>query len=346
MLRRFLKRPLKRALALGAAVGLVGLLGLNLLAYSHAWRMTHYAAAGTRTPSPGELGLWAKAWTLLTGVNVPRPVNTRTPDDLGLAFETLRYPSASRPGEAAVELEAWFLPAPEQAPEQAKGRQPRGLVLLFPGYASSKKSLFTEAQQYLAWGFEVLMVDFRGTGGSDGDRTSVGWHESLDVQAAARYARERFDPPLLVLHGSSMGAVAALRAVHAQPELADALVLEGCYDSLLGTTLRRFDQMGIPGFPAAWLLLFWGGVQLDFDPFALRPRDWLEHVHCPTLLVFGSNDPYVRPADAVQLTQHAGTSVVQATLEGGGHPPLANRASAWWQRTVRGFIDRVAATNE
>jgi len=67
---------------------LVGVAGLNALAYFHAGAMTRWAPAGERTQRPEELSWVQRAGVLLTGVSIPRPENSLTPADVGLAFET------------------------------------------------------------------------------------------------------------------------------------------------------------------------------------------------------------------------------------------------------------------
>src|SRR4029077_15842817 len=63
---------------------------LNAWAYRHAWAMTHYSSGGKSTIRPEAMSVCGRVRVLLTGVNLPRPVNSRTPSDVGLPFETHR----------------------------------------------------------------------------------------------------------------------------------------------------------------------------------------------------------------------------------------------------------------
>src|SRR4051794_40459092 len=92
-------RPRRRLVTLGRGppwrtVGLVlltGFLLLNLLAYRHAGAMLHYSSEADRTPTPRALSNWQKAKVLVCGVTVPRPENTRSPEDLGPTAETVHF---------------------------------------------------------------------------------------------------------------------------------------------------------------------------------------------------------------------------------------------------------------
>src|SRR3954468_9435289 len=112
---RVARRVLLGVLLLGLAV--------NALAWAQAWAMTHYTTGSTPAPVIERLSLGDKVGMVLGGVRVPRPENTHTPAALGLAYQTVTIPAGG--GET---LKAWVVDA---APS-------RGVVLLFPGYATPK----------------------------------------------------------------------------------------------------------------------------------------------------------------------------------------------------------------
>jgi dipeptidyl aminopeptidase/acylaminoacyl peptidase len=141
---------------------------VNVLAYRHARAMTHFVAVGQRTGGPQSLSTAQKIAVLFTGVQVPHPRSTSTPEDNGLAYSVHTFPG--RRGE----LEAWFIPHD----------QPRGIVLLFHGCAECKDRLLPEAEAFHALGYACLLVDFPGSGGSEGDVTTIGYREAEDVDAA------------------------------------------------------------------------------------------------------------------------------------------------------------------
>ena len=99
------------------------------------------------------------------------------------------------------------------------------MVILFYGYSAEKTSLLDEARAFLDLGASVLLVDFRGSGGSSESYTTVGVHEAEDVAAAIRYARERLSHGNVFLFARSMGAAAILRAVRAHAVQLDGVML-------------------------------------------------------------------------------------------------------------------------
>lgn len=254
----------------------LGLVGLNGLAYCHARSFTQFAESGTRTPRPEKLGWGTKLRLAFTGATIPRPTNRQTPADWGLAFERHVVEVGS-----GVTLEAWYVP-------RANGRP---LVLLFHGYAGSKADLLREAKAFHDLGYPSVLVDFRGSGGSSGRSTSLGYHEADEVRAVLEHSR-RFPDTGRVLFGSSMGAAAVLRAVAEKGVRPDALVLESPFDRMTTAVARRVAATGVPAFPAVPLLVFWGGVQQGFNAFRHDPVDYASRVDRPTLLLHFPGAPH------------------------------------------------------
>lgn len=304
----------------------LGFVALNAVAFRHAWSMSHFAPAGVRTESPEHLSQLAKLRVLLTGVSLPRPVNTRTPADVGLSFETVRF--VSGPG---VELEAWRLPATTNAP----------LVLAFGGYGGSKDGLLLAAAEFHRLGTEVWLVDFRGCGGSSGNVTSIGFHEADDVAAAVRQATAGSQRPV-ILFGTSMGAAAVLHAVHRGTVSAAGLILECPFDRLLSTAGNRFRLMGLPEFPFAHLLVFWGGAQLGFNGLAHNPADYAKSVRCPTVLLQSDRDDRVTLEQSGRMAANLDAYGRMVVFAGLGHESYLAAQPEKWREEVRALLVRAA----
>jgi uncharacterized protein len=315
-----------RGVLLLALVLVTGAVLLNGAAYAQARAMTRYAPAGRRTPPPEALGPVERAAVLFTGVTVPRPANSRTPDDLGLGYETRTV----RPGgvDGALTLEAWVVRHP----------QPVGTVLLFHGYAASKDTLLEAARAFTAMGYTAVLVDFRGSGGSDGDRTTVGYDEARDVAAVVRWAREELGEERPVLYGVSMGAAAVLRAVAAEGVAPRAVIVEAPFDRLLTTVRHRFEALGVPSWPASELLVFWGGRSGGFDAFGHNPVEYARRVRVPALVLHGAADPRVTEPEARAVHDALVGPRSLVVFPGLGHGVAGSEAAGEWSEAVRTFL--------
>ncbi|MFO0948927.1 MAG: alpha/beta fold hydrolase [Planctomycetota bacterium] len=254
-------------------------IGVNAVAFRHAWAMSHFVEGGVRTREPIALSFVEKASVLVTGVRLPKPINTRSPADEGLEFETLHFSSTD-----GVDLESWYIPT----------ENPRGIILFFHGYGSCKMAHLTSASILRGKGYDCLLVDERGAGGSGGNFTTLGFLEAKDVAGAVQFAR-RLKPGLpCILLGTSMGAAASLRAVAIEKVNVDAVIVECPFDSLLATTKNRFSMMGLPTVPLAEFVSFLGRrCNFGDNTFAHRPMDYAKEVDVPTLQLHGEKDTRV-----------------------------------------------------
>lgn len=226
---------------------LLGLAAFNGVAWVQAWNLTHYTAAGlSQTSPPEQLSLPERAWTILTGVQVPRPENTAPLAAGVLAAVPVPYATVRIPLAGGDWLEGW-----QQAHPAA-----RGTVLLFPGYARSKISLLHPAAAFYRLGYSIILSDYRGVGGSSGNSTTLGVREGADVATVVAYARQAQPNQPILLYGESLGAAAILRAVAHEGVRPEAILLEAPFNRLVDTVGNRFAAMGLPAFPAAQTLVF------------------------------------------------------------------------------------------
>ena len=309
-------------------------LSLNALAYRHAWSMTYFAEAGTRPPPPEAMSLGQKASAILIGVEIPKPRNAKSPAEYNLPFDVHRFPTTD-----GLTCEAWHV----AYDSHDKTTPTKGLCLMFHGIAASKASLLPAAEALHQLGYDALLVDFRGSGGSDGYATTIGYREADDVVAACEFARRQWPSLPLVLYGRSMGGAAVLRAVAGGESQPAAIILECPFDRLLSTTKNRFRAVGLPSFPGAELLVFWGGVQHGYSGFDHNPVDYAAAVECPTLLLHGECDVRVSPTEAREVFDRLGGKKTWALLKGAGHENLSVARRDEWREAVEQFLGALQA---
>jgi alpha-beta hydrolase superfamily lysophospholipase len=307
--------------ALGSAV-----VSVNMLAFMQARAMTKFAERGERTGRPEQLSVLDRLTVLVSGVNIPRPVNTRTPGDFNLSFETRHFPN----GDGAT-LETWFLP----------GENDRLIVALFHGYAASKSTLLTTAQAFHQLGYATLLVDFYGSGGSSGAGTTIGVKEADDVAATVEYIRRTWPGRKIILYGISMGGAAVLRAIAAHGVKPDAIIIEATFDRLINTGKNRFRAIGLPGSPFAELLLFWGGVQNGFNAFAHNPVDYARAVKQPALILHGHQDARATIDQARSIAEAIGRTALFIAYTEVPHMPIVETRPGDWTRDVAAFLNQI-----
>ena len=327
-----MKTKLKRSLKILAVSALTAFVVLNIIAYRQAWVMSHYSKGDARTEKPEKLSFGEKVKVLICGIDLPRPHSTMLPTGLAPACRAKTIPETN-----GIKLGAWYCPAPvtDNNPRQVSSAP---LVILFHGYGGDKTGMVPEARVFLQMGYSVFLVDFRGSGDSSESYTTVGYREADDVAAAVKYADSELPHSRLILYGSSMGAAAILRAVAACSVRPDAIIAEGVFDNMLNTVKHRFQAMGVPSFPSAQILLFWGSVQGGFNAFHNNPVEYAASVRCPILFLHGAGDPRTHLEDARRVFEAVSTPKQFREFPGLGHEASIIRFPAEWTEAVGQFL--------
>jgi alpha-beta hydrolase superfamily lysophospholipase len=320
---RFIARRWKRLTAVLVAVILCGFLCLNMIAYGHSHRMMHFRKGVDRADAPESMNPLRKLTTLLGGVDVPRPETTLTPEALAPFAQAITIPGCD-----SLALGAWYATESRQMP----------LVILFHGYGAEKSSLIPEAKSFLGMGFSVLLMDFRGSGDSSESYTTIGYLEADDVVAAFHFAKTKLNHDRIVFYSQSMGAAAVLRAVATTEVKPEAILVEAVFDRLLHTVNHRFGAMNIPPFPAAEILLFWGGRHFGFDAFDHDPVVYASSVKCPILFLHGSDDSRALLSEARKVFASVPGVKEFKEFPGLGHEAAAKRMPQEWTQAVDAFL--------
>lgn len=298
---------------------------INVLAYFHVRRLLNFSPHANE-PTPAEkLSFLRKIAKAVGGISIPRPRNDRTPADVGMTYETRHIRSAD-----GTKLEGWLIPC----------ENPKGTVVIFHGYSVAKCHMLEEAKDIHGCGFACLMIDFRGSGGSDGNTTTIGFYEAHDVAAAYLDALMTGANGPIVLYGGSMGGAAVLRAVDALQVKPDGIILEAVFDRLLAAVKGRFRAFSLPDLGMAKLVLMWGSLQNGFNGFKHNPIDYATSVRCPTLVINGDTDSRVTLFSAKELFNDIPIKKKYfVTLAGAGHNKPRSDNPEQWRTAITEFLE-------
>jgi fermentation-respiration switch protein FrsA (DUF1100 family) len=192
-----------------------------------------------------------------------------------------------------LRLRSWYLAAPP--------RWCRATVLIASGNAGNRLSRAPLAAALSRRGFGVLLLDYRGYGGNPGSPSEDG----LAADAAAAYRFLVLDQGLadreLIYFGESLGAAVVARLASDHPPA--ALVLRSPFTDLGAVAQRLY-----PVLPVQLLLR---------DRFPVR--DTVIGLRVPTLVIFGTADSLVPPAQSQAVADATGGPVEVLRLEGADH---------------------------
>ena len=144
-------------------------------------------------------------------------------------------------------------------------------------------------------GYNVLLVDQRSHGRSEGNTITFGIRERQDLQCWCRYAARRFGPKTpLVLYGVSMGAATVLMAADMPlPKSVKAIIADCPYSSPSAIIGRVAKQMGLPQKPSVAVCHLAAVLYGHFRLESASPVKAVRNTRLPILLLHGAADDFV-----------------------------------------------------
>jgi len=196
------------------------------------------------------------------------------------------------------------------------------------------------AAVYEEAGYDVLVLDPRGHGGSEGDRVTLGYREVRDVRGALSWLEKRgFDPERVVLHGWSMGGAAVIQA-DSSTTAATPVVEESAYADLPPLLWERISEVsGLPAFFTPGIFLV-GRLFLGIDPWAVRPVEearQLSREGVPFMIIHSRNDEVV-PFEHAETLARAYPGAVFWRLESYEHVHAYEHPE--YRDRLQGFLGR------
>lgn len=314
-MRAFLKRKIvKRSLWV---LGILFLL-LNVMCFFHAYKLTHFDSSDIpKTKRAEKLSAAEKIKAAFFGVSNPKPTNRSKPN---LDFNTVSI-------QSNVKLECWDIPV----------EKPKGTVAFFHGFGGSKSSMIETAEAFNEMGYSAFLLDFMGSGGSEGNRTTIGYEEAQNVTDVFNYLQERGDRNIL-LYGCSMGSAAIMKAVSEKNVQPSKIILECPFATMSEAVGVRLTSMKVPQYPFRPLLMFWGGIQNGFNAFTHNPEDYARQINIPTLLMYGKRDIRVTLEETQRIYTNLPSTKQLAIYENGGHGRYIDRCRDEWMSDVKTFL--------
>jgi uncharacterized protein len=243
---------------------------------------------------------------VVLGWRNPRVPHRRDPGSLGLAFATVRIPTAG--GKA---LHGWWIPS---------GAAGAPCVILVHGWGRNVERTLPYVAMLHPAGFDLLAFDARHHGSSDRDGYASMPKFSEDIRAAVDWLATRGDgtgPVSVGVLGLSVGGSAAIHAASLEPRIAAVATVGAFADpGDPRATIGRYWWVLGPGLPLAFRFVEWR-VGLRFHDVA--PERVIARARARYLLIHGTEDAVVPVAHAQRLASAAGAAATTWILPGRGH---------------------------
>jgi len=232
------------------------------------------------------------------------------------------------------ELGAWLVRGKEDAPS----------VLLLHGNRGSRKKCLDRAALLASHGCAVLLVSLRAHGDSTGEFNDIGYSARHDVVAAIDFLEKQRPAHPIIVHGTSMGAAAAVFASGELAHRVHGYVLECPYADLKTAVWNRIENALPPVFD--WVT--YQGLVL-VSPLVVPELERISTVGAipatpldiPILILAGAQDRRARPEEARALLNRVKSHATLMMFPGADHGKLHVTDLGRYKQAVLGFVQSV-----
>ncbi len=218
-------------------------------------------------------------------------VDTEPPEEM--IYEEVEFESKKND----IKLEGWYF-------KGIDGKEATKSTVIFAhGYGQNRlvdEVGLSLAKDLLQEGHRVFTFDFRNSGESEGDTTTIGQFEKYDLLGAVDYVSE--EKPI-ILHGFSMGASTAIIAAEEDPRVHGVIADSPFHDleNYLEANLSYWTKL--PSFPFNWIILNLAPVITELEPEKVSPIETVENLDKPLLLIHGDEDVTIPHHDSKKIKE-------------------------------------------
>ena len=218
-------------------------------------------------------------------------------------------------------------------------------VIILPGRCESLIYSYYFAEPYEKAGFNILVVDTRCHGKSEGKYNTIGVKESHDVLKWAELVHDRFDNKEVYIHGICIGTSSGIFAMTNKncPDYLKGLVTEGCFVSFRETFKRHMMADNRPLFPVLDMVMLLINKHTGTNVYKDKPIRAIKHINhnARILFLYGKKDIFSIPEKSQKLFDACSATDKQLVwFEKGGHSHLRINNTEEYDNAIIKFFAR------
>lgn len=233
-----------------------------------------------------------------------------------------------------LKLHGYWIPA----------ENPRGTILLAHGYRSTLLVDFSRAfHSYHKKGMNILVIQQRSHGQSEGKYITFGVKESDDIRRWIDFHNTNFGADQVILSGLSMGASTVLYLADQElPDNVKGIIADCGFTSPKEIISKVFEGViHLPAWLCMWAVDLFARIFAGFSLSEKDTRKALANSKLPVLLVHGKADDFV-PCAMTEMGYAACTAPKTMLLvEGAGHGVSYIVAKDEYSKHIDNFLQEV-----
>jgi len=185
------------------------------------------------------------------------------PTQLDLVFNDVVFTS-----EDGIDLSGWYIPS----------SQSTKAIIFVHGHGADRHEGMRWFTAMHNAGFNILALDLRNSGQSEGEFSSMSYFEKLDVIAAVDFLKDQKSIERIGIFGTSMGAATSIMAMEQDTRISAGVFEAGWANlrDLLGEVISQ--HLGLPRLPLLPISIWLFELRSGADMTALNPDTVLANI--------------------------------------------------------------------
>ena len=211
-------------------------------------------------------------------------------------------------------------------------------AILLQGRTESLLYCYYYAKPYIEANFNIIVIDSRAHGNSDGLYNCVGLKEYKDIIKWAELLHDNFSQEEIILHGICIGASTALYASYFGPYYIKGIVTDGMYINFYETFKNHMIVDKRPIFPflgeIAFIMRLKAGVNIKKGPINL-----IDKYDKPILFLYSKEDKFSLPAKSEILFNKCGSKNKRIVwFDHGAHSHIRINNTDKYDESIKKFL--------
>lgn len=212
-------------------------------------------------------------------------------------------------------------------------------AIILQGRTESLWYSYYYAKPYQDLGYNILVVDSRAHGLSDGKYNCAGLKEYRDILAWTKYIKEKYNIEKFILHGICIGSATALYAItNDKDNYYEGIVADGMYTNFYETFKRHMLEDGHHIHPFIDVMMVIMRIRAGVDIKRKGPIKSLKNLTKPILFLYSKEDKFSIPEKAQLLYDITPGEKEIVWFEKGAHSHIRINNQERYDNSIKEFV--------
>ena len=215
-------------------------------------------------------------------------------------------------------------------------------TIVVHGYMGEGKVMYESVKEFYNRGYNVLVVDLRGHGKSEGKYIAMGWQDRLDIIQWIDYLINENNQIKIILYGVSMGAATVMMTTGEKLPKQVKLAIEDCgYTSIWDEFKAQLKKVfKLPAFPILNVANIVCRIKAGYSLKDGSSVEQLKKSVTPTLFIHGNQDNFV-PFNMLEiLYKEANCEKQKLIVDDATHARSSSVNPVLYWNTIDSFIEK------